>query len=242
MRLAVISDIHANTDAFLAVLDDIDRLGVDELICLGDTIGYGPEPEECLNLIEKRAIPSLMGNHEMAVINPKSLKWFNPTARESIEKTKTILSSSSCRRLGSLPGFMVRNHMRFVHGFPPDSPIGYLFQVPEQGLMQAFSTLAERICFIGHTHVLRLISFDGKVLVTTRMKNAVYPLNPSHKYIINIGSVGQPREGGVSARYVILNTDDDTLDVRFVIYDSSRIAEKIIRLGFPPVHAERLRP
>ncbi len=242
MKLAVISDIHANTDAFLAVLDDIDRIGADRLICLGDTVGYGPEPEECLNLLENRSISSLMGNHELAMIRPKVLKWFNPTAEASIEKTKEILSSSWYSRLESLPKFMVTENMRFVHGFPPDSPLVYLFQVPQHGLVQAFSTLVERICFVGHTHVLRLISFDGKSVVTTRLKNDVYPLDPTHKYIINTGSVGQPREGGVSARYVIFNTDDDTLRVRFVTYDPRRIADKIIYLGMPRVHAERLRP
>ena len=242
MRLAVLSDIHGNLDAFQEVLADIEQVGVDHIFCLGDMVGYGPEPEECLELVREREIPCILGNHEMGILSPKTLKWFNPTARESIEKTRDMLSASSRLWLQTLPLFRIYETIRFVHGFPPDSPFLYLFQVPRDGLIRSFATLSETICLVGHTHVMRLIRFDGVEPVTTRIGPGLISLGESNKYIINAGSVGQPREGTISAGYLLLDTGQGTLEARMIPYDSSRTAEKILRLGLPAVHAERLRP
>lgn len=240
MRIAVLSDIHGNLDAFLEVLKDMDRFRVDQLICLGDMIGYGPEPEETIRLIRKRAIPSVMGNHEMAVLKPQLQEWFNPLARESIQKTQTLLSAETLLFIRGLPNSHVIGRFRFVHGCPPSSPFIYLHQVSESRLMEIFRKSAEWIIFVGHTHNLSLISYDGLAIVKNPMREGIVPLNEQNSYIVNAGSVGQPRDGNNAAKYVILDTLAHSLEVRFVPYDIAAVYRKIMDAGLPKSHAKRL--
>ncbi len=136
---------------------------------------------------------------------------------------------------------MVHNGCRFVHGFPPDSINTYLFQVSYDRLKQVFKEIEEKICFVGHTHELEIIGFDGKVFEHIPISEAcVKHLYKERRYIINIGSVGQPRDGNNNAKYVIWNTDDYTVEVKFIPYDIAGVVNKIIKAGLPKVHAERL--
>jgi predicted phosphodiesterase len=240
MKIAVLSDIHGNLDAFREVLQDLDHFRVDQVICLGDTIGYGPEPEETIRLIQQRAIPSVMGNHEMAVVKPQLQEWFNPLARESIQKTQALLSAETLLYISSLPSSQVIGRFRFVHGCPPSSPFIYLYQVSESRLMEIFRKSAEWIIFVGHTHNLRLISYDGHAIIKTPLRQGTVLLSDQNRYIVNAGSVGQPRDGNNAAKYVIVDTVAQSLEVRFVPYDIASVYRKIMDAGFPKSHAERL--
>lgn len=240
MRLAVVSDIHGNLDAFTEVLRDADRFRVDRLMCLGDMIGYGPEPEETVRLIQVRDIPSVSGNHEMAVIDPQVQLWFNPEARISIRKTLSMLSPGTLSYIHCLPAFRVLDQFHFVHGAPPDSPYIYLFQLSESRLLDIFQESTARIIFVGHTHNLKIIQFDGGTITHELLRQGVTTLSRKNRYIVNAGSVGQPRDGNNAAKYVILDTEADTLEVRFVPYDIAAVYRKIIEAGLPRSHAERL--
>ena len=240
MRIAVISDIHGNLDAFECVLADISSAVVDTVYSLGDNVGYGPQSEEVLDLIRSHGIPSVMGNHELALSDPVLLRWFNPTARASLERTRAMLSESSLNFIGSLPTVLTTKQCRFVHGFPPDSPVTYLFQVDDDALEKAFSHMAERLCFIGHTHELLMISSDGNHLQRHDLAQGQITLDPARRYLINIGSVGQPRDGNNNAKYIIWDTDTDCLDIRFVPYDIASVVKKIMDAGLPEAHANRL--
>ena len=238
---AVISDIHGNLEAFLEVLADIHQIGVDEIICLGDNIGYGPNPEEVVQKIRELDIPTVMGNHELTILDKKALRWFNPVARTSLKKTIQFLSKASIRYIRELPTWIVSHDCRFVHGFPPDSVRTYLFQISEEALLDTFKEMNEKICFIGHTHMLKLIRFDGDSITENTLKEGVTKLDSDQRYIINIGSVGQPRDGDSKAKYVIWDTDKNRLELRTVPYDVESVAEKIIAKGLPEAHARRLR-
>jgi diadenosine tetraphosphatase ApaH/serine/threonine PP2A family protein phosphatase len=203
-------------------------------------IGYGPEPEETIRLIRKRAIPSVIGNHEMAVLKPQLQEWFNPLARESIQKTQTLLSAETLLFIHRLPSSQVIGRFRFVHGCPPCSPYIYLYQLSESRLMDIFRKSAEWICFVGHTHNLRLISYDGLAIVKKPLQEGIVPLSEQNSYIVNAGSVGQPRDGNNAAKYVIVDTLAYSLEVRFVPYDIAAVYRKIMDAGFPKSHAERL--
>ncbi len=240
MRIAVLSDIHGNLDAFREVLQDLDRFRVDQVICLGDMIGYGPEPEETVRLIRERAIPCVMGNHEMAVVKPQLQEWFNPQARESIQKTQTLLSAETLLYIHDLPSSRIIEHFRFVHGCPPNSPFIYLYQLSQSRLMEIFRKSAESIIFVGHTHNLKLICFDGHAIVHKPLRHGIVPLSADNSYIINAGSVGQPRDGNNTAKYVIVDTLAHSLEVRFVPYDIAAVYRKIMDAGLPKSHAERL--
>lgn len=240
MRIAVIADIHGNLDAFKCVLADMPSAAVDTVYSLGDNIGYGPQPEEVLALIRHHGIPSVMGNHELAIADPVILRWFNPTARTSLEWTRDMLSEMSRADILKLPTVLTAQQCRFVHGFPPDSPITYLFQVGDNALKQAFANITERLCFIGHTHELLMFSFDGKHLQRHDLARGEITLDPARRYLINTGSVGQPRDGNNNAKYVIWDTITGCLDIRFVPYDIASVVKKIEVAGLPESLAKRL--
>lgn len=239
-KIAIISDVHANMEAFEQVLADIDRHRVDVVISLGDNIGYGPEPDRVIQYIRQHAIFSLQGNHELAILEPKYLKWFNTAAQKSLKKTLTLLSKPSLEFIAKMKVYLSDCGCRFVHGFPPDSPLTYSFQVSEGKTKQAFDQLPERHCFIGHTHTLDLISYDGKKLEYGSLNEGLNLLDSNRQYIISVGSVGQPRDGDNRSKYVIWNSSDDTVEVRFVSYDIGAVVKKIQDAGLPEEHAERL--
>jgi predicted phosphodiesterase len=240
MKLAIISDIHGNYDALQEVLADIDRSDVDRIISLGDNIGYGPEPDRVVQKIMARAIPSVQGNHELAVKDEEYLEWFNPVARKSLIRTRDLLGESSREFVTRLEPFLASDDCRYVHGFPPDSPLIYMFQPSENRKRQVFEELPERLCFIGHTHTLEIIGYDGKNMAYGDLPKGLTHLKADHKYIINIGSVGQPRDTSNEAKYVIWDSLADTIEVRFIVYDIAAVVRKIKEAGLPEEHARRL--
>ena len=240
MRIAIFSDIHGNLDAFQQVLSDINKSFIDAAFCLGDSIGYGPEPDEVIRILREKSIPSVLGNHELACRNRSMLDWFNPAASESLKKTFRMLSSSSLMFIAGLEKSMVYHGCRFVHGFPPDSPTIYLFQISMKNICRWMSQMKERICFIGHTHELRIIEFDGIKCFPDLLPRGITQLKQQSRYIVNVGSVGQPRDGDNRAKYVIFDTEKDVIEVRFISYDIEKVVKKIIAAGLPEVHAGKL--
>lgn len=240
MKLAVVSDIHGNLEALEAVLSDSAQAGAGSTVSLGDNIGYGPDAERVVTCLRRRAIPSVMGNHELAIADPKFLEWFNSAARESLQKTVPTLSAASLEFITGLPAARVDGPCRFVHGFPPDQITPYLFHRSKEQLFKAFEQMNERICFVGHTHHLELVTFDGHSVQRERLSEGTLRLQKDRQYIINAGSVGQPRDGNNTAKYLLWDADQNTLTVRFVPYDHIAVAVKIVTCGLPAVHARRL--
>jgi predicted phosphodiesterase len=239
-KIAIISDVHGNMEAFEQVLADIGRLKVDVVISLGDNIGYGPEPDRVIQSIRQHAISSVQGNHELAIIEPNYLNWFNAAAQQSLKKTLKLLSEPSIEFIAQMNVYLSEYGCRFVHGFPPDSPLTYSFQVSEGKTKNALDELSEGRCFIGHTHTLDVITYDGQKLEYGSLNEGLNILDSHLKYIISVGSVGQPRDGDNRSKYVIWDSSDDTVQVRFVTYDIGAVVKKIHAAGLPQEHAERL--
>jgi predicted phosphodiesterase len=240
MRLAVISDTHGNFDAFEEVLKDIDRSAVDAMISLGDNIGYGPEPDRVIKKLIELDIPSVRGNHELAIEDQEYLNWFNPAARKSLIKTRKLLSKTSLEHISQFKPFITSDDCRFVHGFPPDSSLIYMYQISEGRKQEVFGEMIEKLCFIGHTHTLDIMGYAGKEIEYEDLPEGVFRLDPEKKYIINVGSVGQPRDSSNNAKYVIWDSAQDSLDVRFISYDIAAVVKKIKAAGLPKEHAQRL--
>lgn len=240
MKLAVISDIHGNLDAFHRVLFDIDNSNIDAVVCLGDNIGYGPEPDQVVALIRERNIPSVMGNHELAFSDNNYLNWFNPAARASLTKTFEMLSDNSIQFINGLKFHISKYDCLFVHGLPPDSPTTYLFEASTERLRHIFENMKERLCFVGHTHTLQIVCNNGQAVFHAPLNRGVTTLDPGNRYIINIGSVGQPRDGNNNAKYVIWNASEDSIEVKFIPYNIESVVNKIIKAGLPKAHAARL--
>ena len=240
MRTAVISDIHGNLEALQQVFRDMDRSRIDSVVCLGDCVGYGPEPEEVVREIRSRGIPFIMGNHELGLVDPSYLNWFNPPTRISLRITRKLLTEETLRHLKSLNPVWIDRGCRFVHGFPPDSITTYLYEVPDVEMLRLLQSLPERLCFIGHTHELNLVAVEGERLTHLPFKRGLFRLRPGVRYLVNVGSVGQPRDGNNQAKYVIWDAAAGTLQLRYVTYNIVKTAEKILGLDFPETNARRL--
>lgn len=240
MRIAIFSDIHGNWEALQKVLADMDRNRIDTRFCLGDCVGYGPEPEEVIREIRTLQIPLVMGNHELGLVDRSYLNWFNKPTRTSLRITRRLLSKESLNYFKVLSPFLLDQDCRFVHGFPPDSITTYLYEVPDPEIHRRLKALPERICFIGHTHDLHLIASEGQGIAHLPFKRGVVSLREGVKYLVNVGSVGQPRDGNNQAKYVIWDSRSSTLELRYVTYDIAKTAEKILGLDFPEYNARRL--
>jgi diadenosine tetraphosphatase ApaH/serine/threonine PP2A family protein phosphatase len=240
MRLAILSDIHGNLEALEAVLADLDGQGVDRTACLGDVVGYGPDPEAVVGLVRGRGLASVLGNHELGLTDVRQRRWFNPPTRESLRITRALLSEESLAWLAGLPRSLVVEGCRLVHGFPPESAVTYLFEVGDAQLEAEMARLAEEVCFVGHTHLLELVSLDKDGLRRRTLKDDTANLAAGGRHLINAGAVGQPRDGDNRAKYVIWDDRTRELTVRRLCYDVGATAAKIVARGLPEINARRL--
>jgi len=240
MRLAVISDVHSNLEALSAVLASIHQRKVDAVISLGDNIGYGADPEAVTMLLRRNRIVSVMGNHELALLNDDYLAGFNPMAKAALVKNRALLSHDSREHLAGLKSAIGRFNGCFVHGLPPDSITTYLSHATDILLERRMAGLARKISFVGHTHLLGMVELGSQGIVRKKLKEKKAPLDPKSRYIINAGSVGQPRDGDPRAKFVIWDADALTVEPVFLEYDRKAAAEKIRKAGIPEVFARRL--
>ncbi len=233
MRLAVISDIHGNLEAFTSVWEDIKCQKIDEIMSLGDNIGYGADSEKIMQRIMAHDIPSVCGNHEMAALNQKVLKWFTGDVRKAVELSISSLSNASLQYLQTMKISVSDSGCLFVHGFPPDSYRLYLNQVGIPQIIDAFNEMEEPVCFVGHTHKLHLVYPEKDEVAFQKMDKDIVSLDRNKQYIINAGSVGQTRDGTVDATYVIWDSSAGQIEIRRIKYDNITAAEKIIAAGIP---------
>jgi predicted phosphodiesterase len=240
MRIAVMSDIHGNFEALKEVLRDIDHSEIDRIVNLGDSIGYGPEPEEVLSLIEGRNIVNILGNHEQAILDVTYRQCFMRGAVNSTEQTMKFLTASSLSYLRTLPKTESLYEALFVHGCPPDSHTMYLNHLTISEIADVFQSFPNKIAFSGHTHRFMLFSYNGETVDFRSAKKEPMLLDHKLRYIFNVGSVGQPRDNDSRAGYVIWDTVANSLEVKRIPYDVRTTADKIIRRGFQKKDADRL--
>ena len=240
--LAIVSDIHSNWEAMRVVLADIDRLGAKEIVCLGDVIGYGPNPAPCLNLARKRFSVTLCGNHEWAVLNEPL--GFHRVARDAANwHRKTLLPqwySAKAKKddwdfLHALPMIHRRGKLLFVHGSPSNPTEEYLLRTDIDEVMHELNPKLQRaffrtdwVTFCGHTHYPGIITEDARFLVPREIGYR-YRLDEGKKYIVNVGSVGQPRDGDNRACYVTL--EKGVIEYRRLEYDVRATYQQVIDTG-----------
>ncbi|GAB4160306.1 MAG: metallophosphoesterase family protein [Planctomycetaceae bacterium] len=227
---AIISDIHGNLEALEATLADIKEQGIQEIYCLGDIIGYGPNPCECIDLIIKNCTACLMGNHDQgALFDPEG---FNSGAERAIFWTRKTLESGNSRDserrwefLGELPRQIREDNFLFVHGSARNPLNEYVFpeDIYNQRKMESIFSLVQKYCFQGHTHLPGVFTEELNFLSPEEI-DFQYVLGDS-KALVNVGSVGQPRNGDNRSSYVIL--DDQKVTFRRVDYDFEQTAGKI---------------
>jgi diadenosine tetraphosphatase ApaH/serine/threonine PP2A family protein phosphatase len=236
MRLAVLSDIHANLAALDAVREDLPV--VDETWVLGDIVGYGPQPNEVIRALQELGARSVMGNHDGAAIGSVDVSWFNPDAAMAIEWTGEVIDDNARSYLAALPAIRRDGDLTAVHGSPRDPTWEY---ITGPGVAAAnLSAFDTRLCLHGHTHVPVIFSADdGRVEIVPATPDAPVRLNAG-RALVNPGSVGQPRDGNPAASYLVLDTDAGTAEFRRVTYDVARTQLLMREIGLPPRLVERL--
>ncbi len=240
MRLAVLSDIHSNLDAFKAVLKDISSQSVHNVVSLGDNIGYGPQPMEIVARLKKYSIPSVMGNHELALLDENYLKTFNPKAKKALNINKKLLTEIAINYVSLFKPSLIKHGCRFVHGMPPDSMTNYIIKESDERIMGIMKRLKQVITFVGHSHQLGIYAFNQSRLEKNLSIKKRVCLANGLKYIINCGSVGQPRDGSNKAKYVIWDSVQNVIEPRFVTYDFRLTIDKMKTAGIPKVYATLL--
>ena len=238
MRYGLISDIHGNLEALEAVLSELDKLKVDKILCLRDVVGYGPDPDTCVEIIKERASVCLMGNHDEASLGHVDLGFFNYVAREAIEWTMNQLSEESKEFLRSLPYTSVFSDYMIVHA-SPDDPRRWNYITRLEEAAEGFAAFSQRLCAIGHSHVPWVIELNPDGRMKLRQD---YPatIHKKHRYLINVGSVGQPRDRNPEAAFGILDNDKQEYTLMRAPYDISKTQKKILATGLPVFLADRL--
>ncbi len=238
MKLAILSDLHGNLEALEAVLADLDAQQVDAAACLGDFVGYGASPNECIERIRPRIEAAVLGNHDAAALGKLKLGGFNSDAATAARWTGDQLSAESRAWLDSLPLSTVWHEHRLVHASPAE-PDDWAYVLSVTDARVEFAAFHEPLCFVGHSHVPGVfVDTDGQVSYT---RLGVVGLRTGCRYLVNVGSVGQPRDGDPRAAYVLLDLDDERLEHRRVEYDVARAAGRIAAAGLPHFLSERLR-
>lgn len=241
VKLAILSDIHGNLEAFEAVYTDLVQQGAERVVSLGDNIGYGPNPEEVVCRLQQLGCRSVLGNHEFALMDIRGRRWLNFQAAENNIETEKLLSDKNKIYCCNLPPFFEFEGGYFVHAYPPDSVFRYLDRQDDQKIAKLFEKLPAELFFLGHTHRLQLVAGRNGKISRRALGQELLTLKEGEKYIVNCGSVGQPRDGDNRAKYLLWDCDKRELEVRFVEYDITKTMQKILDLGFPEVYALRLR-
>jgi diadenosine tetraphosphatase ApaH/serine/threonine PP2A family protein phosphatase len=229
MKIAVISDIHSNLQALLAALSDIDGRGIDQIYCLGDIVGYGGSPNECVELIRQRAALSVLGNHDQAALNPSDVNNFTKPGKIVSEWTNKTLTDENRKFLAALPFTAKAGLCTLVHA-SPETPPAWQYVDSMDAARDQFTHFTTKLCFIGHTHVPALCGEDMK---TFKFKKNV-------RFLINVGSIGQPRDGNPHLSYGILDTEPWSYENIRIPYDIRGAALAITSQGLPAVLAKRL--
>ena len=221
-KIALISDIHSNLEAFKAVLKEIKKLRIKIIFCLGDIVGYGANPNECIGLIRKNKIISIKGNHDHEATLLENIEWFNKDAKQAILWTKEKLTESNSRFLKNLPASLEFENVFLVHGSPRDNLYEYILpDMDDYDYAEFFSLAGKDVIACGHSHIQFFKEFNNRIM-------------------INPGSVGQPRDLNCDAAFCVFDTISTKIDFKRVGYDIERAADKILKANLPRVLASRL--
>lgn len=237
MKYAIIADIHANLEALNTVLEDIKTQNCTHIACLGDVVGYNANPKECLDIIRAMNIPVVKGNHDEYCSTENDLEGFNPHAAEAINWTRDQLTPDDRQWLRDLKYMRLVTSFTLVHA-TLDQPQRWGYVFDRLAAAASFTYQNTAMCFFGHTHVpLAFVRDAGQVKGGTYSK---FKIEAGKKYFINVGSVGQSRDGVPKATYVVYDMQEQSIELRRLDYDMATTQKKILDAGLPARLAERL--
>ena len=238
MRYGIFSDIHSNTEALDVVLALFKKEGVEKYLCLGDIVGYGAEPQECIAKIRALKPIVIGGNHDWGCVEMTPVEYFNTYAREALFWTKSRLNVEELNFLRSLESVHSFEEITLVHGsldFPEE--FHYIFDI--ESATSTLELLKTKICFVGHSHLPMVLSLDQEGTIHVH-RGGKAELGKNERYLVNVGSVGQPRDGDPRASCAIYDSEKEIVEIKRVPYDIRATQQKIIQAGLPRVLATRL--
>lgn len=226
MRIAVISDIHSNIEALAEVVKVVDRARADRVVCLGDVIGYGASPNDCCDIVKELAEVTLLGNHDAAVSGRMDYSFYYDAARHALDWSASTISNENMAWLRSLPYTYRIGDVGFSHGSPIDpQAYEYIFALEQARELVPFIADLPEVTFIGHSHLCKAFAIgNGEVNDVVAQK---FGIRRGYKYMISVGSVGQPRDYDNRACFVIHDTDARTVEYHRVEYDIETSAQRI---------------
>ncbi len=238
MKYGLISDIHANLEALTAVLSDLEKQSVDSIHCLGDVIGYGADPEACLKLIQRTCDTKLLGNHEYTALGLQSVEQFNEAAKAAAEWTQQTLNEDAVAIMADFDLDRALDDMYLVHASPfePDR-WHYLFTAEDA--IRGFGQMKQDIGFFGHSHIPIILRERPDALPHVRAGHT-FAADPEGRYLINVGSVGQPRDNDPRACYVVYESDEQDIEFHRVEYDITTAQRKMSKASLPETLISRL--
>ncbi len=236
MRYAVIADIHANLEALEVVLADTKEQKCTHYCCVGDVVGYNANPKECLDIVRSMGMPVVKGNHDEYCSSEEDLEGFNPHAAEAVNWTRKQLSKEDRQWLRDLKYVRLVASFSMVHA-TLDGPQRWGYVFDKLAAAASFTYQNTAVCFFGHTHVPVAFVRDSVVKGGTYSK---FRVEPGKKYFVNVGAVGQPRDGNPKAGYVVFDLNDSTIELRRLDYDIPKAQKKIMEAGLPQRLADRL--
>jgi len=232
MRYAVISDIHSNLQALTAVLDYLKVNKVDKIVCCGDIAGYGANPEECINAVRGlNNFETVMGNHDAAICGAREFQDFNKDAKASLEINKKLISKDGAAYLKSQKDRIQAEDAVFLHGSPRDPLNEYLFLAEK--FEENIPLFKGKVCFVGHTHQPMLFEWEKQGEYGFDQSGDIYNLDPACRYIINAGSVGQPRDNNPMACVCFYDSKYNTVSMKRIPYDVAAAQDKMSKAGLP---------
>lgn len=237
MRIAIFSDIHANLEALEEAVAYSKRLNVEQYVVLGDTVGYGANPNECFDWVIQNASTFILGNHEKALIAPSIVENFTDLAREAILWTRKVIHPLFLKTVEELPYLKIERNLTFAHG-SPDEPEEFRYLLSFQDTVPSFKKMEGSICFVGHTHVPSCFCENART--AAYLKPGVLSLKKGERYILNPGSVGQPRDKDPRLSFGIFDDEKQTFEIVRLPYNNQKAAGKIRKAGLPTYLADRL--
>ena len=241
MRYGILSDIHGNLEALQACLDALSSEKIDGYLCLGDIVGYGANPNECLELVWGLTSEVVAGNHDHAAVGKLDVLSFNHNAAEAAFWTMQRLTRSGGQYLRDLPLTRRYDHLLAVHA-TPSQPERWLYLLSLENARTEFEAFPDgvTVCVIGHTHTPVVFEWNGVSRSGLRLAQGAYPIREGCRYLVNVGSVGQPRDGDPRAACGIYDTDAAIIEIKRVDYDFASTQKKIRKAGLPDALATRL--
>jgi predicted phosphodiesterase len=236
MRYALIADIHSNLEALEVVLNDAKEQKCTHYACVGDVVGYGANPKECLDIVRSMGMPVVKGNHDEYCSSEEDLEGFNPHAAEAVNWTRKQLSKEDRAWLRDLKYIRLVASFSMVHA-TLDGPQRWGYVFDKLAAAASFTYQNTAVCFFGHTHVPVAFVRDSMVRGGTYSK---FRVEPGKKYFVNVGAVGQPRDGNPKSGYVVYDLNEGTIELRRLDYDIPKAQKKIMEAGLPQRLADRL--